>query len=341
MKRYIATVLPGLEQVLAHEIRAKLAGAHIEFTERGKVYFASGLPEEALMVLRTADNLYQWIHRFQVGLHKLHLAGIEQEISRLDLSWIKANRIGTTRFKVNASRVGKHTYSRFEAAEAAARGIGKRNSRFRPCETGMHEVEFRMDVQHDEAVLAVRLTDASYRFRGEERRFTQAALRPTVAHALVWLSDPQRSDVFIDPCCGSGTIMSERLTYPYLRVEGGDLSREAVASAAENIGHCERAKIHHWNARSLPIDAGCVDKIVTNLPFGKQIAANEDILELYLELFGEMKRVLKMDGSAICLTDAEAALQSAAERAELDCSKTMTLHLKGLHPALFVLRKQS
>jgi hypothetical protein len=52
-----ATVLPGLEYVLENEIRVKITDAKIEHLERGKVFFASDLPADALMVLRTADNL--------------------------------------------------------------------------------------------------------------------------------------------------------------------------------------------------------------------------------------------------------------------------------------------
>jgi len=335
---FFATVLPGLEYVLENEIRYKIADAKRVTLERGKVFFTSSLPVGALMVLRTADNLYRLIHRFRVGPHKIHLAGIEQEISRLELSWLYGNRSGPVSFKVNASRMGKHTYSRFEAAEAAARGI--REARYRHDKAGTHEVEFRLDICHEEAVFALRLTDASFRYRKEARSFTRAALRPTIAHALVWLSKPEAMDVFVDPCCGSGTIVSERLAYPYFQIKGGDLSEEAVASAVENVGFHDRVEIRRWDARRLPIDAGYADKIVTNLPFGQQISTDEDIATLYQAVFKEMKRVLKKNGFALCLTDANAALQTAAEQIGFSWCKETTLSLKGLHPSIYLLKKQ-
>lgn len=336
MAHYFATVLPGLEIVLENEIQEKIADVKLQSLERGKVYFTSNLPLEALMVLRTADNLYKLIHRFQVGPHKVHLADIENEINQCD----HLDQSGMMSYKVNASRMGKHTYSRFDAAEAASRGITRRNSRLQPRMDGTHEVEFRLDIHHDDVVFSLKLTDAKFRYRTEVRKFSHAALRPTVAHALVRLSHPEVTDVFVDPFCGSGTILAERLAYPYFQIEGGDLSKEAVKVSFENIGSHERVKIHHWDARQLSIDSGYIDKIVTNLPFGRQTAADQNLSELYGDVFKEMIRVLKKNGSALCLTDADNALVTAAERVQWSYSKLMTLSLKGLHPSLYLLNKQ-
>ncbi|MFD0712990.1 methyltransferase domain-containing protein [Paenibacillus sp. GCM10027626] len=339
MAHYLATVLPGLEFVLKDEIGVKIADADYQGLERGKVHFSSKLPLEALMVLRTADNLYRPIHKFQVGPHKIHLAEIEQEILKCDLSCAYLNGSGMISYKVNASRVGKHSYSRFDAAEAAARGIARRSSRFCRSTAEMHEIEFRLDINCEDAVFSLRLTDASFRYRQQVRMFTQAALRPTVAHALVWFSHPEETDVFIDPFCGSGTILFERLSYPYSRMDGGDLSQEAVEASKQNIGCHDHVGIHRWDARQLPFASGEIDKIVTNLPFGRQIAADEDIFALYCDSFREMKRVLSWNGSIVCLTDAGTALKMAAERIQLNCSEETTLSLKGLHPAIFLLKK--
>ncbi|SFI78794.1 23S rRNA G2445 N2-methylase RlmL [Paenibacillus sp. UNC496MF] len=341
MTPYFATVLPGLEPLLEQEIRFKLPGAAALGSERGKVFFASGLPLEALKALRTADNLYRPLLRFRVGPHKKHLADLEEAVFRAGLEGLPAEFLpgrGPVRFKVNAGRTGKHAYSRFDAAEAAARGIARQGGRWRAEALGGHEVEFRLDLCHDEALFAVRLTDAAYRYRGGERAFAAAALRPTVAHALVWASRPAPADRFLDPCCGSGTILTERLGYPYARLDGGDLSPEAVAAARGNAGGRERLAIRQWDARRLPIDAGAVDKAVTNLPFGRQISAGEAMPALYADLLRELKRVVARDGGILCLTDADGALREAAERLRLGWEAVATLSLKGLHPTLYRLR---
>ncbi|MBB3128965.1 23S rRNA G2445 N2-methylase RlmL [Paenibacillus rhizosphaerae] len=341
MPHYFVTVLPGLEEILADEMRVKISGVCIRDKARGKVYFDSDLPVEHFLALRTADNLYRFIHRFPVGPHKLHLHDIEKEISRLDLSMILPASSGTgmLSFKVNASRSGNHTYSRFEAAEAAEWGIMRRNRHFRQDHSGGHQLEFRLDLVQEEAVFAVRMTDAAFRYRGKTREFTPAALRPTVAHALVWVARPEIDDIFVDPCCGSGTVLSERCAYPHALIHGGDLSAEAVAAARANVGHISSVHVKPWDAQRLPLDSGYAGKVVTNLPFGKQISSIACLPALYEGVLSEMKRVLKPGGRMVCLTDAEAPLQAAAEKAHLRLTNVADLRLKGLHPSIYLLEK--
>lgn len=128
-------------------------------------------------------------------------------------------------------------------------------------------------------IFSLRLTDATFRFRNQTRRFSRASLLPSVAHAMVWLSDPESKDVFVDFCCGSGTILSERATYPANQIIGGDIS-EAVTKIAKSNLDDSKVQVNVWDARKLPFSTGCVDKIVTNLPFGRQISPDED-LELF------------------------------------------------------------
>lgn len=156
MTLYFATVLPGIEYVLADEIRVKVADAKLAGVERGKVYFRTKMPLGDLLALRTADNLYRFVHRFEVGPHKLHLPHIEQTIAGIDLSWVCGDRSGPVAVIVNASRAGKHTYSRFDAAEAALRGVLRRDSRCVRGLVGAHDAEFRLDLTHGEAVFALR-----------------------------------------------------------------------------------------------------------------------------------------------------------------------------------------
>lgn len=337
--RYFATVLPGLEHVLADEIAAKIADASLAATARGKVFFDSRSPAELLQSLRSADNLYRFIDRFPAGPHKIHLSQLEKRIGEADLSFIEPERGALPRYVVNASRTGKHAYSRFDAAEAAMCGIAKRYPGWRQGTADDHNLEFRLDIDDEKALFSLRLTDASYRYRGTERRFAPAALRPTVAHAFVWLSRPEASDVFLDPCCGSGTILAERLAYPARRILGGDVSEEAVRAARQNAPSIE-TDVRRWDARRLPVDSGSVDKIVSNLPFGRQISVPEQIGDLYRDIVREMDRVLKRTGMAVILADNEASLLRAAEPSALHVSEIVPLSLKGLHPKLFIFTKR-
>lgn len=260
--QYMATVLPGLEWVLIDEMNAKLPNVQLQLTMRGKVFLTSDLPWQSLLKLRTADNLYRLIGRFSVGPQKCHLPRLEKQISTFDLSFAESIARPRGGYVVNASRKGKQTYNRFEAAEAAMRGIARRYPKWTRGTAQNHTMEFRLDLDGEEAIFSLRLTDSTFRFRSRNRAFTQAALRPTIAHALVWCSSPKDTDIFVDPCCGSGTILTERLAYPYSEIRGGDLSAEAIGCARVNLKKTSHHVVQRWDARRLPLESGYVDKIV-------------------------------------------------------------------------------
>lgn len=343
LSSYIATVLPGMEQVAASEITAKIWDASIQESQRGKVLFKTTCPLDDLFTLRSVDNLYIYVDRFHIGPHRPHLQHVEALFSRMDLhrpvldAGMRPNERLT--FVVNASRAGKHSYSRFELAEAAARGVAARHPRWQIGTPENHRLEFRLDLTGDQGLLSLRLTPPTFRFRGEARAFSQAALRPTVAHALVWLARPTAEEVFLDPFCGSGTIVAERATYPARRIVGGDLSADVVSVARGNIAAHPAVSIEVCDARSLPLDAGSVDTVVSNVPFGRQILTPQEVNGLYRDFLVELCRVLSATGRAYLLTDQGEGLIRAADSAGMVSQELLQVSLKGLRPKLYQLKR--
>jgi len=332
---YFASVLPGLEDVLSDEINHKLIDSEVIQINRGKVFFTAAESFTCFNSLRSADNLFQVLDQFQIGPHKKHLSQVRERISQLDLGFMGRKDA----FWVNASRKGKQTYSRFEVAKEAIEGIHKRYPDWKIGTSRNHQIEFRIDVEHHHVIFSLRLTKATFRFRNQRRRFSPASLRPPVAHAMVWLSEPASTDVFVDPCCGSGTILSERGAYPADEIVGGDISDEITKIAKSNLDGLE-VVVHVWDARKLPFSDGCVDKVVTNLPFGRQISPDGDLQLFNHQMMHEIWRVLKPNGRAVILSDSANQLFWEAERLDLYCLKSYLLSLKGLNPTLFVFEKQ-
>lgn len=335
MTLYFASVLPGLEYVLSDEIKHKVNDAEIIKNKRGKVFFSSAESFTCLRSLRSANNLFQLIDQFQIGPHKKHLSQLKERMTHLDLSFLDKKKS----FRVNASRQGKQTYTRFEAANAAMEGIQKRYPGWKVGTAKNHQIEFRLDIEHHEVMFSLRLTDATFRYRQPERRFTRASLLPTVAHAMVWLSSPQSTDIFVDPCCGSGTILSERLAYPADHIIGGDISKAMTVAARENLHH-SNVKVGVWDARKMPLASGYVDKVVTNLPFGRQITPDEDIKLFNHHVIKEICRIMKPSGKAVILSESGHHIITEAERLGFSCLESYPLSLKGLHPTLFVIEKK-
>ena len=61
------------------------------------------------------------------------------------------------------------------------------------------------------------------------------ALNATLAHAMVSMTDPIESEVFVNIACGSGTLLIERLALgPACVAVGYDLNGEALSCARTN-----------------------------------------------------------------------------------------------------------
>ncbi len=319
----MATCCPGLEDVLAQEIAERL-GARAS-AERGRALFDADA--SASLALRCADNLYGFVGQVRTGLHRADLPDLARSLARLPLketiSQLSPLDVSPALVHLSASRSGKHSYSRFEAAEAVLPALCRAAGGMQG-DAERHTCALRLEIEGDRARLFVKYTSAEFRFRGA-RTFSAAATRPTIAHALVRLTLPDAADRFIDPFCGSGTILSERACYPAHSILGGDIDPAAVMAAKENAKGCQ---VQVWNALALPLDDASTDAIATNPPWGKQIAVKDDAA-LYRGAMVEIVRILTPGARAVLLTDREGALLAACKHLGTEAEKLATLSLHG------------
>lgn len=83
----------------------------------------------------------------------------------------------------------------------------------------------------------------------------------------------------------------------------GDIRPEALTAVTTNVGNKYKPiELKEWDARDLPFENESIDKIVCNLPFGKQIGSEEENKELYGAFLGEVTRLLRPGGRAVLLT---------------------------------------
>ena len=347
MARLLITVLPGLESIAIQELTGKLPSATVRAPRRGRVYADVDADATALRALRTADNVYLDLGECLAGPHRADLPALGAAAADLVPADLleRAAALGLFALPpvtlwVNASRAGKHTYSRFDAAATVVQAVLRRHPHWRLGTASEHSLELRLDIEDDRAWLSLRLTPPSFRFRGDERSFAAAAVRPPVAHALVWLTEPQPGDLFLDPFCGSGTIVYERISYPAARVVGSDTAAVALDAARANLTGTS-AELYLWDARALPLDARSIDAMATNLPFGRQVLDEGALPALYLAFAREAQRVLAPGGVTIALTERPDVLAAAVERTRLRPEPVMTLSLKGLRPTVVRLRGAS
>jgi len=94
-----------------------------------------------------------------------------------------------------------------------------------------------------------------------------------------------------------------------------------------------------WDAGTLPLDASSIDKVATNLPFGRQVSLPADIPDLYRAIVRWLCRVVAPAGCLVALTDQIPALRQALDDSPLQIERVLPVSLKGLHPSIVVARR--
>ena len=138
-------------------------------------------------------------------------------------------------------------------------------------------------------------------------------LRPTTASLLLHIARPQPGDVLVDTCAGIGTIP----------VEAGLANKSIVGIGGDVVSELEPLISHYtfksrmfnkmgkgssemllWDATISPLRNGCVDIIVSDLPFGQKCMDTNKLRQFCPLLIAEMARILRPGGRAILLAGA-------------------------------------
>jgi hypothetical protein len=133
---------------------------------------------------------------------------------------------GRTSFRtiVQADHQPWQTYRRTKMQEAVELGICNRYSKWRVVPDNAN-LEFWVQQIDKQALIGLRLTDRTMRHRTYKIANLPASLRPTIARAMVHLSQPAPDDIFLDPMCGAGTLLIERaLAGRYALLQGVTLT---------------------------------------------------------------------------------------------------------------------
>ncbi|TCC29626.1 methyltransferase domain-containing protein [Kribbella speibonae] len=137
--------------------------------------------------------------------------------------------------------------------------------------------------------------------------------------------------------CGTGTILrAVRRREPSALVVGTDRDPKALDLAARNLS----GPLSQAAAESLPFATGSVDRVVANLPFGKQVGSHRGNRTLYPSALDELDRVLTADGRAVLLTEDKRLLHTAIERqGGLKVVRQRLLKYNGATPTAYVLSR--
>jgi tRNA (guanine6-N2)-methyltransferase len=308
---FYAMTMPGLETLAFSEIRAVVQESELVKFMRGIALFRTPAVSDSLLELRTTEDVFvtlahiKGLRRGVDALRVLHSATLTAELEDALTCWRRIHHGSRPRtWRVVSQMSGTYDFRRMDAGKAVSDALR------RTMPKGTRQVEDDADLEvwlwlgGGDVLIGIRLSDATMRHRSYKREHLPASLRPTVAASMAWLARPTADDVVLDPLCGTGTILIERaLLAPVERELGGDLRSEAVTLSRRNAAAADvDVSLEVWDARELPLEASSVTRIITNLPFGKQLGTKAENEPLYTALSQEFNRVLAPGGLVVSLT---------------------------------------
>lgn len=164
-----------------------------------------------------------------------------------------------------------------------------------------------------------------------------------VAAGLLRLAKLAPGLTLLDPCGGVGTM-------PVLDglLRGGsaisvDNHGDSVRLAQRNVashGLADRVQVLEASATSLPVEDGSIDRVVSDLPFGKRIGSNELNRTLYPAILREVERVLTPDGRCVLLSDDKRVfVESVAKARGLKIAGERVIRYNGVTPSAYIVRR--
>lgn len=333
--RYLILGIPGLASLIAEEVGGDLSGndgrADIVVVERPGRVFGTRLGEDVLVEVTNVATRRPLRSLIAETVPSLNGSPMEKALS----VWAAWRRPLSTRmtYRVVARLLSEDAFLRTELRDGLTAEIGRARPAWRAADPS--DLEFwALEDRPGRLRIGLRLTTAELRNRGGRSEEREAALRPTLAAAMVRLAG-EAAGTLIDPCCGAGTILSESYSAGWNPI-GGDIDHDAVAAALRNVGS---TRLWVGDAARLPVADGAVGAVVSNLPFGEQHKLPERPGAWFRRVLDEAARVTG-GGPVVVLAPRSRELEGAITACDLDLEHAVDVRLLGRRATVFSLGRR-
>jgi tRNA (guanine6-N2)-methyltransferase len=300
----IATCTEGTEKIVLEELK-RIGKVTEDRVSSGIVQFNFGGDFKELVKARTADDILFLIKKFQeINRYRSSLIDMKIQLRHVNLekalsACSKVRKIETPTYNVKASYIGRRDYTAAEIEDTIRNEIKVWEESDDP------EISVRVILTKDISLIGASLTKKPL-YMQNKLKTVPGSLRPSLANVMLDLSGLKKDETFLDPMCGSGMIAIEGNKKLGARCIAGDKDKEVLEIAKQNAADSgAQVEFHEWDAKSTGLDEGSVDRIVSNLPFGKQLELEGDLINHAVK---EMVRVLKKGGMIVLLSKEEIPL---------------------------------
>lgn len=321
--QFLATTVPGLEELASDHI-GELLDVDADRHHRGMISFQA----DPIAAFECNEHA-RLLHRVLIELTRGPITEAEDAYELTAALPVAEYLEPDQAIAVRGSRHGTHEFTSVDVAERVGQALVDETSEAFgdrvPVDLDEPDVVFRAYVRDEQFLLAVDATgERSLHKRHWRECEHNAPLRPTIAHAMLRLTDYDRTDSLCDPMCGGGTIPIEAVQWARREPPGWERSefaasslrclpdegREQVRDAHEprevdpevrgfdqksRWVRCARVnrraagledaiEVREDDATTAPLDA---DVIAVDLPFG--IRTTSDLPALYHEFVENLK----------------------------------------------------
>lgn len=202
----MATTVTGLEDVASKEVSV-LLGVEAR-PDRSRIFFETDLEGIYLANLRC-----RCIHRLFILVHRgeaKSLDDIYEQVRGLSLADYISPQ---SSFAIRAQRHGEHPFTSLDIAAIAGKAVIEAYLREKGVRLRVNlrnpDVEVYVLLRNSELLVGVNTTGESLHKRGYRVYDHPAAIKTTIASAMILLSEWRSDEVFLDPMCGGATIPIE------------------------------------------------------------------------------------------------------------------------------------
>jgi tRNA G10 N-methylase Trm11 len=309
--KYYATFASGFQNIVKGIVEKNIQDAAVVLSLDGAIVFETSIPFDAAQDaerLRCFNNIFLALHILKqkekdgaasgsvIEAH-MSIAEKNRKIRLADFQrtkHVKTFRIVTSHANRLIS-VNEELKRKMEHAILMETGLIPNRSR--------PDVEFWFLYRNEGFSFFMRRLSKHASFDAALRK---GELPSQLAYMLCWLSDPRKSDVVLDPFCGYGSILRQRMHFPFEKFYAFDIKAEAARISKINVTgqflkKCEVRTVDFFAIfRCLKEES--VDAIITDPPWGLYEALPMPAAQFY----GAMMRIccglLKPDGVFVLLT---------------------------------------
>ena len=361
-----AVAAPGLESLLEAELRT--LGFTDATASTGGVRFAcdgQGLVR-ANLHSRLASRVVVRLASFKaLAFHELERAARRVEWTRM-LAPGASYRLRVTAKKsrlYHSDAIAQRVGEAIERAVAGARRVdGPARDEDESADETPHALGVAVDApsaqlfvvrfEHDRCTVSADSSGALLHRRGYRQAVAKAPMRETLAAAMLAAARYDASQPLVDPFCGSGTLLIERLLAgPAAAAVGIDHDDDALAAARDNLeaaGLTRRAALvradalhpSSW-ATGPGADVRPADLILADPPWGTLHGSHSGAAALHSGLLRAVHEVAA-DGARLVVLTHEVKVMEAAVRAADALWRPrppVRVYAKGHHPRIWVLDK--